>query len=325
MSRMATAEQMKSLVKAYADCNDEKFKTVVLQIAAHEARLGHDNLARELKKQIDRVGSKRANIVQLTSTNPMLSLSMPSHDLSELIVSEDITDKIQRILNEYRNRNKLISYGLTNRRKILIEGNPGTGKTLTASIIASELSLPLYTVQMDKLVTKFMGETSAKLRQVFDSIESNVGVYLFDEFDAIGADRSLDNEVGEMRRILNSFLQFIEQDGSESIIIAATNNQRLLDQALFRRFDDVLHYMLPAHMEIKRLLEYKIKSYDENFTIPKDVIKAADGLSHAEIARVCDDAIKNSILNDESITDKIIISLLNERHNVYSCKEAKWL
>ena len=322
MSKMATAEQMKSLVKAYADCNDEKFKTVVLQIAAHEARLGHDNLARELKKQIDRVGSKRTNIVQLTSTNPMLSLSMPSHDLSELIVSEDITDKIQRILNEYRNRNKLISYGLTNRRKILIEGNPGTGKTLTASIIASELSLPLYTVQMDKLVTKFMGETSAKLRQVFDSIESNVGVYLFDEFDAIGADRSLDNEVGEMRRILNSFLQFIEQDGSESIIIAATNNQRLMDQALFRRFDDVLHYMLPTHMEIKRLLEYKIKSYDENFTIPKDVIKAADGLSHAEIARVCDDAIKNSILNDESITDKIIISLLNERHNVYSCKEA---
>ena len=319
---MATAEQMKSLVKAYADCNDEKFKTVVLQIAAHEARLGHDNLARELKKQIDRIGSRRTNIVQLTSTNPMLSLSMPSHDLSELIVSEDIGGKIQRILNEYRNRNKLISYGLTNRRKILIEGNPGTGKTLTASIIASELSLPLYTVQMDKLVTKFMGETSAKLRQVFDSIESNVGVYLFDEFDAIGADRSLDNEVGEMRRILNSFLQFIEQDGSESIIIAATNNQRLLDQALFRRFDDVLHYMLPTHMEIKRLLEYKIKSYDENFTIPKDVIKAADGLSHAEIARVCDDAIKNSILNDESITDKIIISLLNERHNVYSCKEA---
>lgn len=319
---MATAEQMKSLVKAYADCNDEKFKTVVLQIAAHEARLGHDNLARELKKQIDRIGNKRANIVQLTSTNPMLSLSMPSHDLSELIVSEDIGDKIQRILNEYRNRNKLISYGLTNRRKILIEGNPGTGKTLTASIIASELSLPLYTVQMDKLVTKFMGETSAKLRQVFDSIESNVGVYLFDEFDAIGADRSLDNEVGEMRRILNSFLQFIEQDGSESIIIAATNNQKLLDQALFRRFDDVLHYTLPTQIEIKRLLEYKIKSYDEYFMIPRDVVKAAEGLSHAEIARVCDDAIKNSILNDEPITDKMMISLLNERQNVYSCKEA---
>lgn len=319
---MATAEQIKSLVKAYADCNDEKFKTVVLQIAAHEAKLGHDTLARDLKKQMDRVGSKRANIVQLTSTNPMLAFSMPSHDLSELIVSEDVSDKIKRILNEYRNRNKLISYGLTNRRKILIEGNPGTGKTLTASIIASELSLPLYTVQMDKLVTKFMGETSAKLRQIFDSMGSAIGVYLFDEFDAIGADRSLDNEVGEMRRILNSFLQFIEQDDSESIIVAATNNQKLLDQALFRRFDDVLHYTLPTSKEIMRLFEYKINAYDNCFIISKEMIKAAEGLSHAEIARVCDDAIKNSILNDEPITSKAIIALLGERQNVYAFKEA---
>lgn len=319
---MATAEQIKSLVKAYADCNDEKFKTVVLQIAAHEAKLGHDNLARELKRQIDRVGSKRANIVQLTSINPMLELSMPSHDLAELIVSEDICNKIQRILNEYRNRNKLLSYGLKNRRKILIEGNPGTGKTLTASIIASELSLPLYTVQMDKLVTKFMGETSVRLRQVFDSMESTVGVYLFDEFDAIGADRSLDNEVGEMRRILNSFLQFIEQDNSESVIVAATNNQRLLDQALFRRFDDVLHYALPTNEEIERLFEYKIKSYDSEFIVSKDIVKNAEGLSHAEIVRACDDAIKNSILNDEVITSQAVAVLLNERHKVYSCKEA---
>lgn len=319
---MATAEQMKSLIKAYVDRNDEKFKTVVLQIAAHEAKLGHDNLARELKMQIDKLGSKRASIVQLTSQNPMLLLSVPNCDLSELIVSDDINEKIQRILNEYRNRNKLYSYGLTNRRKILIEGKPGTGKTLTASVIASELSLPLYTVQMDKLVTKFMGETSAKLRQIFDSIQTTVGVYLFDEFDAIGADRSLDNEVGEMRRILNSFLQFIEQDLSESIIIAATNNQKLLDQALFRRFDDVLHYSLPTDLEIRRLFEYKLVNYDGMFVITNKLIKAASGLSHAEIVKVCDDAIKNSILNGNSMSQKDIIHLLDERHSIYSYKEA---
>lgn len=319
---MATAEQMKSLIKAYVDRNDEKFKTVVLQIAAHEAKLGHDNLARELKMQIDKLGSKRASIVQLTSQNPMLLLSVPNCDLSELIVSDDINEKIQRILNEYRNRNKLYSYGLTNRRKILIEGKPGTGKTLTASVIASELSLPLYTVQMDKLVTKFMGETSAKLRQIFDSIQTTVGVYLFDEFDAIGADRSLDNEVGEMRRILNSFLQFIEQDLSESIIIAATNNQKLLDQALFRRFDDVLHYSLPTDLEIRRLFEYKLVNYDGMFVITNKLIKAASGLSHAEIVKVCDDAIKNSILNGNSMSQEDIIRLLDERHSIYSYKEA---
>ena len=279
-------------------------------------------MMRDLKIQVDKLGQKRASIVHFNSQNSMLLPSMPNCSLSELIVSDEINEKIQRILNEYRNRNKLYAFGLTNRRKILIEGQPGTGKTFTASVIASELSLPMYTVQMDKLVTKFMGETSVKLRQVFDAIESITGVYFFDEFDAIGADRSLDNEVGEMRRILNSFLQFIEQDTSESLIIAATNNQKLLDQALFRRFDDVLHYSLPTDDEIQRLFEYKLVSYDSHFIISDTLIHDAKGLSHAEIVKVCEDAIKSSILNSRSITKEEISALLHERKTVYSCKEA---
>ncbi|MGI6090191.1 MAG: AAA family ATPase [Saccharofermentanales bacterium] len=319
---MATVEQIKGLVKAYIDHNDEKFKTVVLQIAAHEAKLGHNKVAHDLKTLIDKVGTKRGNIVQLNTQNPILELSIPSHSLSELIVSDDIYNRIKRILTEYKNMNKLHSHGLTNRRKILIEGSPGTGKTLTASIIASELTLPLYTVQMDKLVTKFMGETSVKLRQVFDSIESMPGVYLFDEFDAIGADRSLDNEVGEMRRILNSFLQFIERDSSDSIIIAATNNSKMLDQALFRRFDDVLHYSLPTDREIGQLFTYRLKSYDKEFEITNQLIKAADGLSQAEISRVCEDAIKISILSGDSLYQHQLINLIKERNTIYEIKEA---
>ena len=181
---------------------------------------------------------------------------------NDLIVSTDLETRIERVLTEFRNRRKLQSYGYANRRKLLLEGASGTGKTLTASVIASELGLPLYTVQMDKLVSKFMGETSAKLRQVFESMYTDEGVYFFDEFDAIGSYRSFDNEVGEMRRILNSFLQFIEQDSSDSLIISATNNQKLLDKALFRRFDDVLHYDLPAKDEIYRLFEYKINVHN---------------------------------------------------------------
>lgn len=319
---MATADQIKSLVKAYIDRNDDRFKTVVLQIAAHEAKVGHDNFARELKQQIDKMTQSKTGVIQFSATNPMFEFIMPSHDLSELIVSDEINDKIHRILNEYRNRNKLYSYGLMNRRKILLEGAPGTGKTLTAAIIASELSLPLYVVQMDKLVSKFMGETSIKLRQVFDNIASITGVYLFDEFDAIGADRSLDNEVGEMRRILNSLLQFIEQDSSESIIMAATNNQKLLDQALFRRFDDVLHYTLPNEDDIKQLFELKLKPFDCSVRITDSIIQAAKGLSQAEIVRVCDDVIKFSILDDVKITSSHIINLLEERHTIYMYKEA---
>lgn len=236
------------------------------------------------------------------------------------LVTEEVNIKIERILMEYRNRRKLQSHGLANRRKILLEGVSGTGKTLTASVIASELNLPLFTVQMDRLVSKFMGETSAKLRQIFDSMSVNEGVYFFDEFDAIGSDRNLDNEVGEMRRILNSFLQFIEQDSSESLIISATNNQKLLDKALFRRFDDVLLYDLPTDDEIRRLFEYKLGAYSPSFISDRSLINEAMGLSHAEIVRVCDDAIKSAVLTETTITEQEIKNLIKERHLLY--KEA---
>ena len=145
----------------------------------------------------------------------------------------------------------------------MLIGSPGTGKTMTAKALAKELHLQLHTIQVDRLVTKFMGETSAKLRQIFDLIQEEHGVYLFDEFDAIGGDRSNDNDVGEMRRVLNSFLQFIEQDTSDSLIIAATNNPKLLDHALFRRFDDVLYYEKPDADQRKALIANVLGTFME--------------------------------------------------------------
>jgi SpoVK/Ycf46/Vps4 family AAA+-type ATPase len=319
---MATADQIKGLIRAHFDRDDEKFKTTVLQIAAYEAKRGHTNLARELKALLDKSNFSKAKVVQINNQNQMLLMSIPDDRLSDLVVSDEVHNRIIRILNEFTKRDKLKKFGLVNRRKILIEGKPGTGKTMTASVIASELHLPLFVIQMDKLVTKFMGETSVKLRQIFDSIENITGVYLFDEFDAIGADRSIDNEVGEMRRILNSFLQFIEQDASESIIIAATNNQRILDQALFRRFDDVMHYALPSSDDVQRLFEIKLGGVSPDFVPSELLVNTALSLSHAEIARVCDDAIKQSILNDVDLTQEDLMTLINERLSVYSNREA---
>ena len=105
------------------------------------------------------------------------------------MVSTILKERILRILREFRQKSKLEKHGLTHRRKILLVGPPDTGKTLTASILASELKLPLYTILLDTLVTKYMGETSAKLRLVFDVIPQRTGVYFFDEFDAIGGER----------------------------------------------------------------------------------------------------------------------------------------
>jgi AAA+ superfamily predicted ATPase len=315
---MATADQLKSLIKAHTDQDNERFKTTVLQISAYEARLGHAQFARDIKNLVEKPSTAKARIVQFNNQNQALLMSAPDSRLSDLVVSEETLERIKRVLTEYLSRKKLQSFGMANRRKILIEGAPGTGKTMTASIIASELHLPLYTVQMDKLVTKFMGETSVKLRQIFDSIENIVGVYFFDEFDAIGADRGIDNEVGEMRRILNSFLQFIEQDTSESLIIAATNNQRILDKALFRRFDDVLHYSMPSLDDVSKLFHVKLGTFFPDFSPSDMLVEKAASLSHAEISRVCDDAIKNAILgNTNSLNQEDFIRLVKERLTVY--------
>jgi AAA+ superfamily predicted ATPase len=183
---------------------------------------------------------------------------------------------------------------------------------MTASVIAGEVHLPFYTILMDKLITKFMGETSAKLRQIFEIIQKRRGLYLFDEFDAIGAERGLDNDVGEMRRVLNAFLQFIEGDDSDSLIVAATNNLRLLDQALFRRFDDVLHYQLPKKEEAVRLINNRIGTFKGRFSIDR-LIRKNIKLSHAEVAQACDDAIKEAILCDRrGVTGNSLHVMLRE-------------
>lgn len=317
---MATVDQIKQLIKHHYERSDEKFRTTVLQIAASEAKLGHTTQARELKDLLDKIG--KGVVLKFNSTSTLFDISLPCVCLDEMVVSSEITERINRVLVEYKQREKLNRYGLNNRRKILLEGPSGTGKTMTASVIAHELSMSLFTIQMDKVISKFMGETSTKLRQLFESIEQSPGVYLFDEFDAIGADRAFDNEVGEMRRVLNAFLQLLENDSSDSIIIAATNNNQLLDQALYRRFDDVLHYHLPTEEEVVRLFEIKLGSFFGAVSLDNETISAAIGLSQAEISKICEELVKAAILQDQGFSTVYLHKLISERSGVYKHKEA---
>lgn len=314
---MATANQLKMLVKNHFEDNNERFNTIALQIAAHEARLGHTNLANDIRKIIESSKNNKPRLKSIDSNLQGLFLEIyPQERLSDLVVAPQIKERIERIIHEFTYKDKLFKHNLENRRKIMFSGNPGTGKTMTASIIANELKLPIYVVLMDKIVTKYMGETSAKLRQIFDFIEDVPAVYLFDEFDAIGGQRGKDNEVGEMRRVLNSFLQFIERDHSDSLIIAATNNLELLDQALFRRFDDVIHYQLPTDNEKIQLLKNRLNGNLSKKEI-KELLPELDSLSHAEINQACLDVIKTSVIYDLPIRFDLVVKTIKERKSAY--------
>lgn len=319
---MATADQIKALIKSHFDQNNERFSTIALQLAASEARKGHATLATDIKLLVDKSKKNHLRIIPKNKNlSDLIYWSEPENRLAHLIVRDDLKNRINRILKEYLQKGKLNKHGLSHRRKILLTGAPGTGKTMTASILANELNIPFYVILIDKIVTKYMGETSAKLRQIFDFINENTGVYLFDEFDAIGTERSRDNDVGEMRRVLNAFLQFLEQDKSNSFVIAATNNLSLLDQALYRRFDDVLFYELPTKIEAVQLIKNKLANYEYSFNIDKITFDLIKGLSHAEISQACDDAIKETILSDKKRITKVMLStMLNHRKEIYTNK-----
>lgn len=196
----------------------------------------------------------------------------------------------------------------------MLSGPPGTGKTSTAAALAAELSLPLFTIELDGIITKFMGESAAKLRLVFESIANNRGVYLFDELDALGAERSTPNDVGEARRISTAFLKFLEEDRSTSLILAATNHAKLLDKALFRRFDAIFNYELPDAEQARAVIDNNLTTFDLSALAWDQLLDEVKGMSHCDIARGAADAARMAILDhDGALSPNLLISALAER------------
>lgn len=323
---MANANHLKALVHSHIEGDDRRFYSIAMQIAAHEAKLGHGQLAEELRALIDNVKSRPAprGDAPVPISRPrgdladLLTVSYPKARLVDIVLTTELSDQLGRIIREQRHASRILEHGLSPRRKLLLVGPPGTGKTLTASVLAGELGVPLFQVRLDGLLTKFMGETAAKLRQIFDATSQVRGVYFFDEFDAIGSQRGLTNDVGEIRRVLNSFLQMIEHDTSHSLIVAATNHPEILDHALFRRFDDVLHYSLPDEQQIATLLKARLNRLTKKRRVAwGELAKAAKGLSFAEVNRAAEDVHKDALIAQKPAVDTAEIQeMLEERQEV---------
>lgn len=316
---MAAAEQIKSLIKSFGDGDESRFFATAMQIAASEARKGHTTFAQELKNLIEK--AKKGRSESFIDRGKTISISKPKRELNELIevfhpkikLNDMVLDKqvklsLDRVVEEQRKIELLRQHNLTPRRKLLLTGLPGCGKTMTAQALAGELGLAVFIIRLDGLISKFMGESIAKLRMIFDAMEDHRGVYLFDEFDSIGAQRDQGQDVGEIKRVLNSFLINIEKDQSNSIVIAATNLPKSLDKALFRRFDDIIRYPLPEVGEIKKVLKKNLSGFSFSTRTSLDKIaNKAIGLSYSDIVRACEEAIKDMIIMGKS---KIPVSAL---------------
>lgn len=315
---MATAEQLKALLRSHASGDEERFYNVAMQVAARAARAGKSNVGRELKELIDElrtaererptpVARPRGDLAGL------LTATYPRVQLSDMVLSPEVAGALRRLIDEQRSRDTLAHRGFLPLRKALFVGPPGTGKTMAAAALASELSVPLFTSRLEGVITKFMGETASKLRLIFDALEQTRGLYFFDEVDAVAGNRSAGNDVGEIRRVLNSFLQFLEGDDSESLIVAATNHPQLLDPAVFRRFETVVHFELPTADEARRVVEGRLARMDVDVDW-REVAKATEGLSHSEISLATEQAAKDALLaGGATVSTKALVAALGDR------------
>jgi SpoVK/Ycf46/Vps4 family AAA+-type ATPase len=303
---------LRRLIEAHAEGDDASFRKAALQLAAAESAAGHARIADELRMQVARLPPpSRANLVDIAQPRgelaDILEGGFREERLRDIVLSDATHDALVRILEENRARAALETHGVQPRRRLLFHGPPGCGKTLAAAVVAGEMGLPLMTVRLASLFSRFLGATATQLRAVFHEMPRRPGVYLFDEFDAIGQARGDAQDIGEMRRVVTSFLQFMDADRSASLLIAATNHAELLDRAIFRRFDVVLAFDPPSQEALAQLIRLRLPKHTLAESFVQSLASRAKGLSFADAARACDDAIRTMVLSgDASLREEIL-------------------
>jgi SpoVK/Ycf46/Vps4 family AAA+-type ATPase len=318
-----SAKQIVALLNSHVEGNEELFLSIALQAAAQAARSGSKQDAETLKRLVQKARDQRRQPTNVAPTpiplarpkgelQGLVESAYPKVTLSSMVLSDDVEVRLTRLLLEQRERAVLRDHGQRPATHVLLVGPPGTGKTMTAAALAGELNLPLFTVRLDALFSRFLGETAAKLRLLFDQVSQVRGVYLLDEFDALGASRGDQNDVGEIRRVLNSILGFMEEPNStDSLVIAATNHSGILDEALARRFDELIEYDVPDSNAAKSIIQRRLGKLKVNAAAWKRLTPSLTGLSQAELVRAADSVVKDAILSGQSSisTDRLEATL----------------
>jgi len=317
---MASGKLLRQLFKGVTQGDEESFRLAAEQIIQEERAKHHHLLANDLQRLLQsgvpdlagdnlRISSVRPSDIPKDTERslPLLELRVPCRFLADVVLSDHNKSMIEEVILEQDRDEVLRSHGLRPKSKLLFCGPPGCGKTLTAEVIAGELRLELVVIRFDAVVSSYLGETAANLRKVFEFLERGRFVALFDEFDAIAKEREDEAEHGELKRVVNSFLQMFDSYRGRSLLIAATNHEGMLDRALWRRFDEIFFFDRPNAEQIRRLLELKLRSTEYDLpTDSRDFHQHMEGFSHADIERVVIQAIKQTILKGRKTVDKDI-------------------
>ena len=296
---MARGELMKKLLASYGQ--EDEFRAVAEQIIGEEERKKNRILAKTLRKTLDNLGHRNqakglAPLLPFPDeVNEFIQKIEPCRTAQDILLSPENIRIFTGLLREYRKSEKIKMHGLQVRSKLLFCGPPGCGKTLCAEVFAHELGLPLFVVKLDRLMSSYLGETATNIRKIFEFARRQPCVLFLDESDAIARSRDDSGEHSELRRVVNSLLLFIDQIQPSGFLLAATNLDKALDPAVWRRFDEVVWFDAPDVRMTRKYLANAFKNVVTDF-VPCELTGKVTGYSYAELEKICTQSIKLSIL-----------------------------
>ncbi|MEX0270453.1 AAA family ATPase [Leptolyngbyaceae cyanobacterium UHCC 1019] len=315
---MARGEILKKLFQSFSRNEREAFYAAAQEIIEEEKSKSHHLLAKDLEKILHNGNGNGKTLASNVAPwhqfpeppkdketgLPLLEVKQFDLTWNHVILSETIFDTLNEVVLENRKQDVLAAHGLRPKNKLLLCGPPGCGKTQTAKVLSSVLGLPLVYINLAAVFSSYLGETATNLQKIFTYIEQDEWVVLFDEFDAIARDRDTPNEHGEVKRLVNSLLQLIDNTETSSLFVAATNHEKLLDPAVWRRFDEVIFFDRPT-VELRLAL---FTRYLAAVRYPKvdltEFVGMTEGATGADIERICADAMKAAILRgDRELTE----------------------
>ena len=306
---MAVYTEIIKIIEGGLASDKEKVASYASVLVTNLEKQGEVSLAKRIQTVLNKrtgtlmsLDSFSTKPVDTESRMDIVEITMPQIDLSQVILSKYCQEAIDSFVESYNRRDILLKSGLDASNSLLLYGPPGCGKTTVAQYISSTIGIPLVTARLDGLVSSLLGSTAKNIRKIFDYASKRECILFLDEFDVIAKLRDDKNELGELKRVVNSLIQNIDALSNDSILIAATNHHELLDSAIWRRFTSVVMLEKPQKEETRRLLRILLQGKKNNFLSNTKRLECVEdaliGLSHSEIKTIIFSALRSAILSD---------------------------